>query len=54
MLSPGFQTTVFGLKFDFIEKLHYNLDAKGFIDESCTKEIFLQHFFVDTVPETFI
>ncbi|RLJ34641.1 hypothetical protein CLU97_4158 [Chryseobacterium sp. 7] len=53
--TPSFNAvrqTVFGLKFDFIEKLHYNLDAKGFIDESCTKEIFLQHFFVDTVPET--
>ncbi|MCQ4142725.1 hypothetical protein [Chryseobacterium sp. EO14] len=51
--TPSFNAvrqTVFGLKFDFIEKLHYNLDAKGFIDESCTKEVFLQHFFVDTVP----
>lgn len=44
--------TVFGLNFEFIKKLHYNLNATEFIDESCTQEIFLQHFFVDIVPET--
>lgn len=44
--------TVFGLNFDFIEKLHYYLDAKEFIDKSCTKEVFSLHFYIDTVPET--
>lgn len=46
------EQTVFGLNFDFIGRLHENLWSKKFIDESCTKEVFLQHFYVDTVPET--
>jgi len=46
------EQTVFGKNFDFIEKLYENLWAEKFLDESCTKEVFLQHFFVDTVPET--
>ena len=44
--------TVFGKNYDFIEKLHYYLDAKEFIDKSCTKEVFSLHFYIDTVPET--
>jgi len=45
--------TVFGLmSFKFIVQLYENLREEKFIDESCTQEIFLQHFFVDTVPET--
>lgn len=46
------EQTVFGLNFDFIGKLYDNLLIEGFVHESSTKEIFLQHFFVDNVPET--
>lgn len=46
------KATVFGKDFDFIEKLHENLWAKKFIDDSCTTDIFSQHFFVDTIPQT--
>lgn len=42
--------TVFGKNFDFIGQLHENLWTKGFIDESCTKEVFLQHFYIDVIP----
>lgn len=44
--------TVFGLNFDFIGQLYQNLWAKGFIDDTCAKELFLHHFYIDTVPET--
>ncbi|UKB80220.1 hypothetical protein [Chryseobacterium sp. MEBOG07] len=43
--------TVFGLNFDFIGQLHHNLWAKDFINESCTKKVFLQHFYIDTIPK---
>ena len=52
-LQPLLETTVFGLmNFKFIVQLYENLREEKFIDESCTQKIFLQHFFVDTVPET--
>ena len=51
-LQTPIEQTVFGLNFDFIGKLYDNLLIEGFVNESSTKEIFLQHFFVDTVPET--
>lgn len=52
-LQPLVEPTVFGLmSFKFIVQLYENLKEEKFIDESCTQEIFLQHFFVDTVPET--
>lgn len=52
-LQPLVEPTVFGLmSFKFIVQLYENLKAEKFIDESSTKEMFLQHFFVDTVPET--
>lgn len=52
-LQPLVEPTVFGLmSFKFIVQLYENLKAEKFIDESCTKEVFLQHFFVDIVPET--
>lgn len=46
------QKTVFGLNFEFIRLLYENLKVETFIEESCTEEIFLHHFFVDIVPET--
>ncbi|WP_143883522.1 hypothetical protein [Chryseobacterium binzhouense] len=51
-LQPLVKQTVFGLNFDFIGKLYDNLLIEGFVHESSTQEMFLQHFFVDTVPET--
>lgn len=52
-LQPLVEPTVFGLmNVKFIVQLYENLKEEKFIDESCTQEIFLQHFFVDTVPET--
>ncbi|SIT13550.1 hypothetical protein SAMN05421786_106148 [Chryseobacterium ureilyticum] len=42
--------TVFGLDFAFIEKLHESLSTENFIDEFCTKELFLLHFYIDTIP----
>lgn len=52
-LQPLVEPTVFGLmSFKFIVQLYENLKAEKFIDESSTKEMFLQYFFVDTVPET--
>ncbi len=52
-LQPLVEPTVFGLmNVKFIVQLYENLKAEKFLDESCMQEIFLQHFFVDTVPET--
>lgn len=50
--NHSLRKTVFGLNFEFIKLLYENLKGEKFIDESCTEEIFLQHFFVDTAPET--
>ncbi|MDQ1855797.1 hypothetical protein [Chryseobacterium sp. WLY505] len=51
-MGNSIEQTVFGLNFDFIGRLYENLWSKKFIDESCTKDVFLQHFFIDTIPET--
>jgi hypothetical protein len=52
-LQPLVEPTVFGLmNVKFIVQLYENLKEEKFLDESCTQDIFLQHFFVDTVPET--
>ncbi|WP_123867190.1 hypothetical protein [Flavobacterium oreochromis] len=50
-VSAEIKETVFGKNYEFIENLYTNLKAKNFISESCLLEKFLQHFYLDQVPQ---
>ncbi len=43
--------TVFGKNYEFIDVLYDNLWANNFIDKSCSKELFSNHFYIDAIPK---